>query len=277
MSADRLEAVTSALASAGECGIAPYVTAGDGGLDRTLAVLHALEDAGAACVELGVPFSDPIADGPVLQAAAQRALDAGTTLDGILDLVRRYRDAGGALPILAFSYVNPLLQRGATAVTRALRDAGVDGLLVPDLPVEEGRELQDSALAAGLAPIFFVTPTTSDERARRAAEASRGFLYVIGRTGVTGASTVLDADTLQFVARMRALCDLPLGVGFGLRTPEQVAAVARHATLAIVGSALVAHIHAAADGAVDGAQDPDAAAARAAYDFVLNLRTGIPA
>ena len=273
MSADRLEAAISALVSAGECGIAPYVTAGDGGFDRTLAVLHALEDAGAACVELGVPFSDPIADGPVLQAAAQRALAAGTTLDGILDLVRRYRDAGGALSILAFSYANPLLKPGATEVARALSEAGADGLLVPDLPVEEGDELREAALDAGLAPIFFATPTTSDERARRAAEASRGFLYVIGRTGITGASTVLDADTLRFLARMRELSDLPLGVGFGLRTPQQVAAVARHATLAIVGSALVAHIHAAAE----GAQDPDTTAARAAHEFVTNLRTGIPA
>lgn len=277
MSANRLEQVTSALASAGECGVAPYVTAGDGGLDRTLAVLHALEDAGAACVELGVPFSDPIADGPVLQAAAQRALDAGTTLDGILDLIRRYRDAGGALPILAFSYANPLFKRGASAVTRALRDAGADGLLVPDLPVEEGSELREAALAAGLAPIFFVTPTTSDERARRAAEASRGFLYVIGRTGITGASTELGAETQRFLARVQALANLPLGVGFGLHSPEQVAAVARHASLAIVGSALVAHIHAAAEGAADGAQDPDTAAARAAHEFVTNLRTGIPA
>jgi len=273
VSADRLQKVTSALAAAGDCGIAPYVTAGDGGLDRTLAVLHALEDAGSACVELGVPFSDPIADGPILQAAAQRALDAGTTLDGILELVRRFRDAGGTLPILIFSYVNPLLRRGAARVARSLAEAGADGLLVPDLPVEEGRELRDAVLEAGLAPIFFVTPTTSDERARRAAEASRGFLYVIGRTGITGASTTLGADVQEYLARMRALCDLPLGVGFGLRTPEQVTAVARHATLAIVGSALVEHIHRAAD----GAQHPDTAAAQAAHEFVTNLKTGIPA
>lgn len=273
MSSNRLEQVTSALASAGRCGIAPYVTAGDGGLDRTLAVLHALEDAGAACVELGVPFSDPIADGPVLQAAAQRALDGGTTLDGILDLVRRYRDAGGKLPILAFSYVNPLLRRGAAVTARALADAGADGLLVPDLPVEEGSELREAALEVGLAPVFFVTPTTSDVRVRRAAEASRGFLYVIGRTGITGASTDLGAETQQFLARVKELSDVPLGVGFGLRTPEQVAVVARHASLAIVGSALVAHIHEAAQ----GTQDPNTAAARAAHDFVTNLKTGIPA
>lgn len=267
---NRIERVAALLRERGECGIAPYVTAGDGGLGRTRRVLHALERAGAACVELGVPFSDPIADGPGLQAAAQRALDAGTTLDGILDLVRRYRDEGGALPILLFSYANPLLRHGAAATVERLAAAGADGLLVPDLPVEEGADLRTAALEAGLAPVAFVAPTTGDERIARAAELSRGFVYVIGRTGVTGARTELGRDAQELLERVRRSCDLPIAVGFGIATAGQVAAVARHAELAVVGTALVQRLHEAAAAAAD----PDAAAEMAAFAYLSSLRSG---
>ena len=252
---NRLEQAVAGLVAEGRCGLAPYVTAGDGGLDLTLDVLHALEEAGASCVELGVPFSDPIADGPVLQAAAQRALDAGTTVDGILDLVRRFRAGGGTLPILFFSYSNPLFVRGLEGAARELADAGADGLLVPDLPVEEMGPWSGAATAAGLAPVGFVTPTTSDARVARAAEASRGFVYVIGRTGITGARTELgDAATQEFLGRVAARSCLPLGVGFGIRSADQVAAVAPHAALAIVGSALVQHLFEARSQGGDPAQ-----------------------
>ena len=278
MSANRLERATADLAARRECGIAPYVTAGDGGLVRTLAVLHALERAGAACVELGIPFSDPIADGPILQAAASRSLQGGTTFDGILDLLRAYRDEGGALPVLAFTYANPLLRRGPGQAPRALAEAGFDGLLVPDLPLEEDAleagELRAATLEEGLAPVFFVTPTTSDERARRADELSRGFVYVIGRTGITGRRTELDERVSAYLERVRGLCAKPLGVGFGIASAEQVAAVARRAELAIVGSALVQHVHEAARAA---SEEPDQVAAQAAFDYVSALRQGIPA
>ena len=257
--------MTNRLESTRLRGVAPYVTAGDGGLERTLAVLSALEGAGAACVELGVPFSDPIADGPVLQAAAERALAAGTTVDGILDTVREYRSAGGALPIVLFTYANPLFRRGWGPATRDLAAAGVDGLLVPDLPVEEGAEMRTAALEAGLAPMFFVAPNTSEPRARAAVEASRGFVYAIGRFGVTGAETTLDRDALAFLDRVRSWSDLPLAVGFGLRDREQVAEVLRHADLAIVGSALVQHLHEASD------------APRAAAKFLTQLSEGVTA
>ncbi len=225
-------------------GIAPYVTAGDGGLALTLDVLHALEEAGASCVELGVPFSDPIADGPVLQAAAQRALAAGTTLEGILELVERFRSAGGELPLLLFSYANPLFSLGIEGAARALSQAGLDGLLVPDLPVEELEPWSLLAREAELAPIGFVTPTTSPERMARTAAASRGFLYVIGRTGVTGATTDLaGGGVLALLERVRATVELPLGVGFGIKSAAQVRALAPQAALAIVGSALVDHLH----------------------------------
>jgi tryptophan synthase alpha chain len=270
---NRLEAVVAALAARGAIGVAPYVTAGDGGLARTLAVLHGLEQAGAACVELGVPFSDPIADGPLLQAAAQRALEAGTTLDGVLDVVRAYRAEGGRLPLLAFSYLNPLLRGGLARTAARLAEAGLDGTLVPDLPVEEADELRAASAAHGLAPVFFATPTTSDARIAAASRASRGFLYVIGRTGITGAATALGGDALAFLARARAHADKPLGVGFGIRSAEQIAALRGHASLAIVGTALVQHIHDAAQGAAD----PLAAARAAAMSFVRDLAQGAPA
>lgn len=262
---NRLEATIAALVDQDACGIAPYVTAGDGGLERTLDVLHGLEQAGASCVELGVPFSDPIADGPILQAAAQRSLEAGTSVDGILDLISRFRSAGGSLPILLFSYSNPLFVRGLEGATRELADAGADGLLVPDLPVEELEPWSAAAVATGLAPIGFVTPTTSPARVVRAAQASRGFVYVIGRTGITGARTNLADETTQaFLARTRATSTLPLGVGFGIHSSDQVAAIAPHATLAIVGSALVRHLHEVAEGGGDPAE--------AAAAFVTGLR-----
>lgn len=262
---NRLGASIAALVDQDACGIAPYVTAGDGGLSLTLDVLHALEAAGAACVELGVPFSDPIADGPILQAAAQRALDAGTTVDGILDLVARFRAAGGALPILFFSYSNPLFVRGIAGAAQELAGAGADGLLVPDLPVEEMGPWSEAATTAGLAPVGFITPTTSEARVVRVAEVSRGFVYVIGRTGITGARTDLaDATTQAFLARVKERSSLPLGVGFGIRSADQVAAIKPHATLAIVGSALVRHLHEVAEAGDD--------VAAAAGTFVTALR-----
>ena len=262
---NRLEAAVGALAERGECGLAPYVTAGDGGLELTLDVLHALEGAGATCVELGVPFSDPIADGPLLQAAAQRSLDAGTTVTRILAMVERFRAAGGELPILFFSYSNPLFVRGIEGALGDLQAAGVDGLLIPDVPVEELEPWAEAAGRVGLAPVGFVTPTTSVARIVRAGELSRCFVYVIGRTGITGARTNLaDPETQQFLARVKATAGKPLGVGFGIRSRDQVAAIQDHATLAIVGTALVQHLFEAREAGND--------APRAAAQFLANLR-----
>jgi tryptophan synthase alpha chain len=275
MTLERLEHRLGALRASRRKGLAPYVTAGDGGTRTTLAVLRALDKAGCACVELGVPFSDPIADGPVLQAAAGRALAAGATLDAVLDIVRELRagsdDAPPSdLPVVLFSYANPLLRRGWSATARLAADAGADGWLVPDLPLEEADAMRRASADAGLAPIFFVAPTTSDERARAAARASRGFLYAIGRFGVTGATTGVDERALAFLARARALCPIPLAVGFGLRDPEQVRAVLAHADLAIVGSALVQHVHERTRDLADPALRADAAA-RAAREACARL------
>jgi tryptophan synthase alpha chain len=240
---NRLEQRLAENRAAGKVGLAPYVTAGDGGLETTLAILRAIDNCGAACVELGVPFTDPIADGPVLQAAANRALEAGTTLRGIFELVSDFRKSGAELPIALFSYANPLVRLGWEEAARRSAEAGVDAWLIPDLIPEEAETMRSAAIDHGIAPIFFVAPTSSPERIRAAAEASRGFLYVIGRVGVTGGKTELDDSTLEFLDRVREMCALPLAVGFGLSTADQVAAVTRHADLAIVGSAFVQRIH----------------------------------
>lgn len=268
---NRLETRLSAMRARGERGLAPYVTAGDGGLETTLAVLHALDRTGAACVELGLPFSDPIADGPVLQAAADRALAAGTTFEGVLATLARFR-AESAMPVAIMSYANPLLRRGWEASARAIARAGGDALLVADLPVEEGQAMRAAAIDAGLAPIFFVSPTTSAERMSRAIEASRGFVYAIGRFGVTGARTKLDPAVQAFLARVREQSNgLPVAVGFGIATAEDVAAAVEHADLAIVGSALVRRIHAA----LAAGRGRPAAAAEAAEAFARELLKGI--
>ena len=204
---NRLIETATALRASDDTKIAPYLTAGDGGLDRTLELLRAVEGAGAACVELGVPFSDPIADGPTLQAAAERSLKAGTTLDGIEKTVRTFRDTGGELPILAFSYLNPLLSGGSTGGLdrrfASLAKAGFDGLLIPDLPVEEAPALSRLSANHGLCTTLFCAPTTNDERLKRAAEATSGFLYVVGRVGVTGANTEISDTSSNYLERVR--------------------------------------------------------------------------
>ena len=269
----RLEQRFAGLRQRGEKGVLPYITAGDGGLDTTLEVLRALERAGAAGVELGLPFSDPIADGPALQAAAQRALEAGTTLEAVLDTVRRFR-AESELPLVLMTYANPLVRRGLERACGLLAEAGLDGVLVVDLPLEEAAPLLEAARACELAPIFFASPTSSDERIQRAARASRGYLYAIGRLGVTGRRTALDPSTLGFLGRVRALsAELPVAAGFGLATPEQVRAVHTAADLAIVGTALVEHIHRAS---ASGAR-PDPERAAAAAEAFLRPMTLAPA
>lgn len=264
---NRLEQLTKSLRSQGTRGVAPYLTAGDGGLDNTLAELFALEQGGAACIELGIPFSDPIADGPALQAAADRALDAGTTLQAVLQMLKDFRAAGGALPIALMSYANLLLRHGLSETAQQIQAAGADALIVPDMPVEEGAPLEQACAAANLCPVFFAAPTSPADRVVEAAKRSRGFLYVVGRVGVTGGSTSFDEETQGFLERTRNLSPTPLAVGFGIANAEHVRAATRHADLAIVGTALVRHLH-----EVGVAGSDRAAAARS---FLENLVTGL--
>lgn len=277
---NRLETELQRLRARNGRALAPFITAGDGGLDVTLTVLRALAKCDVPCVELGLPFSDPIADGPVLQSAAQRALAAGTTFDGVLEMLSRFRRGGEGhmgsdLPIAIMSYANPLVRRGLDRSLPALAQAGADGILVADMPVEEAAPLETAALKCGLAPIFFVAPTTSPERMEIAIAHSRGFIYAIGRFGVTGEATALDEAAQEFLARVRAAAKrLPVGVGFGITNAEQVTAATRHADLAIVGSALVEHIHKAIVAAPDRRLE---AASDATREFIGRLSKGVAA
>lgn len=265
---NRVARVARDLAGRGALGVAPYVTAGDGGLARTQRLLEALEEGGAACCELGVPFTDPIADGPVLQRAAERALAGGTSLDGIAEAVRAFRAGGGELPILLFSYLNPLLAGGLERRLHGLREAGVDGVLSPDLPAEEAEHAAALARDAGLVLPLFAAPTSSETRIRAAAALSTGFLYVVGRVGVTGARTEVGVSQRDALARVRAFAgEAPLGVGFGIAERAQVAALRGAAELAISGTAFVRAIHG------DGGED-DGAAVRRAAALLEDLRAG---
>ncbi len=216
----------------------PFLTAGDPSIDRTVEAAVALEEAGADVLELGVPFSDPLADGPVIQRSSERALARGVTLGDVLGAVRRIRKRS-ELPLLLFSYFNPLLQRGLERLAREAAEAGVDGVLVTDLPPEEAGDWIQAARGADLDTVFLASPTSPADRLRRVAEASRGFIYAISRTGVTGERQALSAEAAPLVERLRGLTDVPVVLGFGLSTPEQVAEAGRVADGVVVGSALV--------------------------------------
>ena len=223
-----------------------YVTAGDPTLARSADILQALDRAGADILEVGVPFSDPLADGPVIQRASERALAAGTTLDGVLAMVAGVRPAIRA-PLVLFSYANPIFRMGYEAFARRAARAGIDGVLTLDLPVEESEPLRLALSAAGLDVIYLLSPTTTPDRIRLAGEKGSGFLYAISRLGVTGARTEVAAGVSGLVASIRRHATLPVAVGFGLSRPEHIQAVGEAADAAVVGSALVSVIADAGD------------------------------
>ena len=222
-------------------GLVAYVTAGDPDAETSAEILVGLAEGGADVIEVGVPFSDPLADGPVIQRASERALAAGMTLRGVLALVTTVRKRIDT-PIVLFTYANPVLRMDADTFASAARDAGVDGVLILDYPVEEAEPLRRPLVAAQLDPIFLISPTTSDERIRRSSELGAGFLYVISRLGVTGARAEMAEDAGTLVARIRRHAGLPVALGFGISRPEHVAEACRHADAAVVGSAIVSVI-----------------------------------
>ena len=222
----------------GETGLIVYITAGDPDLETTELLVHALEAAGVDVLELGVPFTDPLADGPTIQAATERALASGTTLDGILDLVRRVRERS-ELPILLMTYYNPIFRAGHEQVAASAREAGIDGFLITDLPPEEAAEWKAAADAADLDTIFLLAPTSTQERIDIACSRASGFVYCVARTGVTGARQTLPEDLQGLIERIRAGTDLPIAVGFGISTADHVREVGQWADAAIVGSAVV--------------------------------------
>ena len=222
-------------------GLVTYVTAGDPDLPRTEGILRALDRAGADVLEVGVPFSDPLADGPVIQRATERALASGTTLAGVLDMVRRSR-ADLHAPIVLFSYANPILRLGEERFAELALDAGVDGVLVLDLPIEEADQFRALLASRGIDTILLLSPTTTDDRLRRAGSLGSGFLYAISRLGVTGARDDIADGAEEMVRRIRAVSSLPIALGFGISKPEQVREVGQWADAAVVGSALVSVI-----------------------------------
>jgi len=234
------------LRAEGRQGLVTYTTAGDPTLDRSAEILRALDRAGADVLEVGVPFSDPLADGPVIQRATERALAAGTTLRGVLGMIERIRPSTQA-PIVVFSYANPLLRLGIDDFARSAASAGVDGVLALDLPIEEAGDFRGSLQSAGLDTIFLLSPTTTDARIRRAGELGSGFLYGISRLGVTGARDRVASGAEALVRRIRAHTPLPIALGFGISRPEHVAEVCAYADAAVVGSALVSVIAEAGD------------------------------
>jgi tryptophan synthase alpha chain len=216
-----------------------YITCGDPDLATTKEIILSAVDAGADVIELGVPFSDPVADGPVIQRASERALRNGTTLSDVLKLAREVRTQRRKAGLIIFSYLNPILRFGLERFCAAAADAGVDGALITDLPVEEAQEYLAHMRRRDLATIFLAAPTSTDQRLKSIAEVSTGFLYAVSRTGVTGTHQELATDARWLVTRLRRYTRLPIAVGFGISTAEHVKEVAQFADAAVVGSAIV--------------------------------------
>ena len=257
----RIDAAFERLRAAGNGGLITYVTAGDPDPATSRDILVNVARSGADILEIGVPFSDPLADGPVIQRAAERALAAGMTLRGVLQLTADVRQQVDT-PIVLVTYGNPVLRMGVDIFARAARDAGADGVLVLDYPVEEAAALRQTLEDADLAPILLISPTTSDKRIEESARLGRGFLYLISRLGVTGARAEMAHGTRALVARVRRHSTLPVALGFGISRPEHVAEACRYADAAVVGSALVSAIE----------EEGGRGAAQRAGDFVKWLK-----
>lgn len=235
--AGRIARKFAELRARGEAGFVPFLTFGDPAPDLTLPLLEALERAGADLIELGVPFSDPMADGPVLQRAAERALGAGATLRACLDAVAEFRRRS-SLPVILFGYYNPVFRYGVERAAADARAAGADGFLCVDLPPEESADLDRAARAVGLDLIYLLAPTSTLDRVRKVLSRARGFVYFVSVTGVTGMRGALPENLETLVRSVKRLTPLPLGVGFGISTPEQASRVANFADAVIVGSAI---------------------------------------
>ena len=238
----RIDAKFSALAAAGKKAFVSYVMAGDPDYDTSLALVKGLPAAGVDIIELGLPFTDPMADGPTIQLAGQRALSAGMTLERTLEMARAFRETDDTTPIVLMGYYNPIYCRGVDRFLADAKTAGIDGLIIVDLPPEEDDELCVPAQEAGLNFIRLATPTTDDKRLPKVLENTSGFVYYVSITGITGAAAPQAADVAPEVARIKSQTDLPVIVGFGIRTPEASQAIAAIADGAVVGSAIVSEM-----------------------------------
>lgn len=265
----RIDTRFAALRAAGRKALIPFFTAGDPSLEATVPVMHALVAAGADVIELGVPFSDPMADGPTIQRSSERALGRGAGMTYVLDAVREFRTQDDATPVVLMGYLNPVDIRGADAFARQAGDAGVDGVLLVDLPPEEADEFRVAFDAAGVALVLLASPTTTDARIEALCARAQGYLYYVSFAGVTGAADRLDTAQASIRLRsIRAASRAPVVAGFGIRDAASAAAMAVDADGVVVGSALVA--------ALDGAADANEAAARA-QAFLAPLRRALDA
>ena len=234
----RLETIFTSIRQRGRAGLITFSTAGDPDIETSAKILQTLDKVGVDVLEVGVPFSDPLADGPVIQRASERALKSGANLTNTLEMVRDVRDNIRA-GIVLFTYSNPVVRMGLERFATTAASAGVDGILILDLPIEESREFHDVAISADIEPIFLLSPTTSEARIDRAAELGRGFLYGISRLGVTGVQAEVASNVDALVRRIRGVTDMPLALGFGVSKPEHVAEIGQIADAVVVGSGLV--------------------------------------
>jgi tryptophan synthase alpha chain len=262
----RIEQCFAALGARGESALIPFIMAGDPDMDRTRALICAAAEAGADLLELGVPFSDPTADGPVLQRSAQRALAQNVSLARILELVHDLRQQSLALPIVLFGYYNPIFRYGPERFARDAKQAGVDGLLVVDLPPEEAGELRRFTEPAGLDLIHLLAPTSDAARIHKVLAQASGFVYYVSLTGVTGVRAVNPAEVKPMVERLKRQTKLPVGVGFGITSPEEAAAVGEFSDAVVVGSAIMRIVEA-------HAQAPDLV--ERVGSFIRSLKTAI--
>ncbi|PPR19005.1 MAG: Tryptophan synthase alpha chain [Alphaproteobacteria bacterium MarineAlpha9_Bin7] len=263
----RLEKRFDSLRKQNRAGLVTFITAGDPNLQTALEIMKGLPRAGSDVIELGMPFTDPMADGPSIQAAGLRALAAGQTMGGTLNMVRSFRNNDQDTPVILMGYYNPIYSYGVDSFLADAMEAGVDGLIVVDLPPEEDDELCLPARAVGLHFIRLATPTTDDTRLPIVLRNASGFLYYVSMTGITGVGVVGSDSVSSAVRRLRAHTDLPIAVGFGIRTPEQAGSIARHADAAVVGSALVDQI---TDGIAEG-RDP----VKAVLSLTSDLASGV--
>jgi tryptophan synthase alpha chain len=268
----RITARFAQLKAEKRAGLVAYVAAGDPTPALSYEILKGLPAAGADLIEFGMPFTDPMADGPSVQAAGQRALKAGIRMDTTFDMVRRFRDGDDRdTPVLLMGYYNMLYQRGVERFCRDAAAAGVDGLIIVDLPPEEAGELKPHAQKAGIDTVLLAAPTTDAKRLPAILKYASGFLYFVSILGITGTKSATEDAVKSHVARLRAQTTLPIAVGFGIRTPEQAAAVARHADAAVVGSAIVDRVKAGLDG--NGQPKPDLVPGL--LDYVRELAKGV--
>jgi tryptophan synthase alpha chain len=244
-----VDAAFAKASAEGRKALVVYICAGDPSLEATESLVPKLSAAGADLIELGVPFSDPLADGPTIQAASQRALERGVTLKKVLSLVRRLRDSGCSVPLLLMGYLNPIVAMGPQSFCEAAAAAGVDGIIIPDLPVDEAAELAQLSEAARVNLVLLAAPTTPETRLRSIGTQTRGFLYFVSVTGVTGARAELPEELPALLRAAKGASKTPVVAGFGISTPEQAKALSEHADGIVVGSAIVQRLAQGAEGA----------------------------